>query len=236
MYTLKKLKDDLRSRGTKERAEVSKRFFKTEIGEYGEGDIFIGVTVPETRSIAMKYKDLPFSDIKKLLASPIHEERLVAILILIHNFSHGDEGKKKEIYEYYLLHTKYVNNWDLVDLSSDKIVGEYLVDKPKNILTKLSNSKNIWERRIAIISTCAFIKRGFYKDTFRIAELLINDKHDLIHKAVGWMLREVGKRCSQKEEEKFLKKHYKSMPRTMLRYAIERFDKVKQQDYLKGKV
>lgn len=209
-------------------------FFKTGKGEYGYGDVFLGITVPESREIAKSYANLPESGIKQLLISKIHEERLIALLLLINNFQNGDEKNKKEIYGLYLKHTKYINNWDLVDLTADKIVGAYLIDKGKDILLKLAKSDDLWERRIAIMSTFNFIKsKKEYEWTFKVAEILINDSHDLIQKAVGWMLREVGKNISQETEEEFLKKHYKSMPRTMLRYAIERFPAKLRADYLR---
>ena len=222
--SLKKLKADLRRFANPKKKEVCQRFFKTGPGQYGEGDIFLGVMVPESRSVAVAYKDLPFSDIEKLLASPVHEERLVGLLILVHNFEKGGAETRKTIYRYYLAHAKHVNNWDLVDATADKIVGQYLLDNPKEIvvLQKLARSKNLWERRIAIIATFQFIKHNEFKPTLQIAQLLMRDEHDLIHKAVGWMLREVGKR-DKKAEMDFLKIHKHAMPRVTLRYAIERF-------------
>ncbi len=209
-------------------------FFKTGPGEYGEGDVFLGLTVPQSREIAKKYITLVFNDIEKLLKSNIHEHRLIALLILVERFRKANEEERKEIYEFYLNNTRFINNWDLVDLSADKIVGEHLFvnDKKKDILYELVRSNNLWERRIAIIATFAFIKKGKFDDTFAITELLMQDKHDLIHKAVGWMLREVGKR-NRDAEEGFLMKYYKKMPRTMLRYAIERFDDKKRKFYMK---
>ena len=220
----RRLKADLRKFANPKKKKALQRFFKTGPGQYGEGDIFLGVMVPESRSVAVAYKDLPFSDIEKLLASPVHEERLVGLLILVHNFEKGDAKVRKTIYRYYLAHAKHVNNWDLVDLTADKIVGRYLLDNPKEIaiLQKLARSKNLWERRIAIIATFQFIKHNQFKPTLQIAQLLMHDEHDLIHKAVGWMLREVGKR-DKKVEMDFLKIHRHIMPRLTLRYAIERF-------------
>jgi len=229
------IKKELKSQASKKRAKLLQGFFKTGPGEYGEGDIFLGVTVPQTRKIAKKYGNLGFSDTKKLLKSKIHEERLAALLILVDNFKKGSGGKREQIYKFYLDSTKYINNWDLVDLTAHKIVGEYLQKREKKILERLSKSKNLWERRISIISTAAFIGRGEFRDALEISSFLLNDKHDLIHKAVGWMLREIGKRDLE-AEEKFLKKHYKKMPRTMLRYAIEKFPKSKRKAYLKGKI
>lgn len=229
---LASLRNDIKKLSSPQRAKSSAWFFKTGKGEYGEGDIFIGLTVPESRKLAQKYSHLSFKEIKKLLKSKFHEERLIALLILVHNFENSEAKTKEKIFKFYLKSTRYVNNWDLVDLSAHKIVGAYLIDKPKRILYKLASSKNLWEKRIAIISTAWFIKNGQFTDTLKISEILLKDDHDLIHKAVGWMLREVGK-CDQKIEEKFLLKHYKDMPRTMLRYAIERFPEDKRLQYLR---
>ncbi|MBI4098274.1 MAG: DNA alkylation repair protein, partial [Candidatus Levybacteria bacterium] len=193
-----------------------------------------GLSVPQSRTLAIKYKDLPFEDIGKLLRSEFHEERLIALHILVHQFQH-EEMLQRRIYEFYLKNTKFVNNWDLVDLSSDKIVGGYLIDKPKAILYKLAKSSNPWERRIAMISSYNFIKNNMFDDALSIAEILIEDKNDLIQKAVGWMLREVGKR-NLRLEEKFLKKHYKLMGRVTLRYATEKFPEKVRKQYLAGLV
>ena len=237
MTELGDLKKELRKYANAEKATFFPRFFKTGKGEYGEGDQFIGVTVPNVRTVAKQFKNLPLKDIKSLLYSPIHEERLVALLILVDQFQKGNEETRRTIFDFYLSHTKQVNNWDLVDLTAPYIVSKYLLDKPRGILYKLAKSRNLWERRIAIMGTFAFItKNKEYEDTFKIAEILLHDKHDLIHKAVGWMLREVGKRISRGKEEEFLKKHYKTMPRTMLRYAIEKFPEDKRKAYLKGTI
>lgn len=217
------------------KAKDLQRFFKTGKGDYGEGDIFYGITVPESRKLARKYKEMPLEEVEKLLKSKIHEKRLIALLILVEQFTKGDEISKRKIYKIYLKNTKYINNWDLVDLSAHKIVGEYLKNKNKDVLYNLAKSKNLWEKRIAMISTFAFINQGESKETLRIAKILLKDKHDLIHKAVGWALREVGKRVSLKEECEFLNKHASEMPRTMLRYAIERFDEKTRQKYLQVK-
>src|SRR3989344_6898139 len=233
---ISELKKDVRRLGSPKKAKVYQRFFKTGKGEYGEGDIFLGLTVPQSRKIATTYKDLSFADIKKLLQSKIHEERLIAILILVHNFEKGTETVRNSIYNYYLKHTKYINNWDLVDLSAAKIVGQYLMDKSKNILFKLARSNNLWERRISIVATYQFIKDGRCQEALKVSQMLLKYEHDLIHKAVGWMLREVGKNCSQEVLEEFLKKHYKEMPRTALRYAIEKFPKKLQENYLESKI
>ena len=233
---LKNLKVDLDKCADKEKAMLLARFFKTGRGEYGEGDFFLGITVPASRLIAKKYSNLTFPDIIKLFKNKYHEARLVALLILVHKFKQAKtEEEKKKIYSFYLTQTKYINNWDLVDLSASYIVGNYLIDKNKKILEKLAKSKNLWEKRIAIISTFAFIYKGESKWTFKIVEMLMKDKHDLINKACGWMLREVGKRVSEKELEKFLDKNWKIMPRTMLRYAIERLPESKRKYYLKLK-
>lgn len=211
------------------------RFFKTGKGEYGEGDIFYGIKVPEQRIIAKQFKDLALDDLKNLILSKVHEERLIAAFILVDQFKSGDEKKKKIIFNFYLKNRKGINNWDLVDLSAPKIVGAYLIDKEKDLLYKFARSKDLWEKRMSIISTQAFIREHYFDDTLNISEILLSDKHDLIHKAVGWMLREVGNRDMETEEE-FLRKHYKKMPRTMLRYAIEKFTEQKRNAYLKGKI
>ena len=237
MLKLSQIQKDIKQIENPEKAKILSRFFKTGKGEYGEGDQFLGLTVPESRKIAVKYKDLPFSETGKLLVSKIHEHRLIALLILVNNFKTGDATGQKEIYKFYLGHTKYINNWDLVDLSADKIVGAYLLHRPRKNLYTLARSQNLWERRIAMISTYQFIKeKKEYKDTFQIAEILLLDKHDLIQKAVGWMLREVGKRASKEALVKFLSKNYKRMPRTMLRYSIEHFPEKERRGYIEGKV
>lgn len=231
---LKSLRSNIKKSGNPKRAKASARYFKTGVGEYGFGDIFLGLSVPDCRNIALKYKDLSLDEIGNLLRSEIHEERLIALLILVYQFEH-EEMLQRRIYEFYLKNTKFVNNWDLVDLSSPKIVGGYLMDKPKNILHKLAGSDNLWERRIAVLSTFNFIRDGEFSEALSIAEELISDKEDLIQKAVGWMLREVGKK-DQKTEISFLNKHYKTMGRTALRYAIERFPEKLRNKYLMGKV
>ena len=215
-----------------EKANFLQRFFKTGIGEYAEGDIFAGITVPISRQIARKFYNLNFNDLKKIVKSKIHEERLIALLILVDKFK---KEKTKEVFNFYLQNRKYVNNWDLVDLSADKIVGAYLIDKEKNVLYDLAKSEKLWDRRISIISTFYFIRHNSFKDTLKISDLLLNDKEDLIQKAVGWMLREVGKR-DLALLEKYLKTRYKKMPRTMLRYSIEKFEETKRQKYLKNKI
>jgi len=224
---LTQLKEDMEILADPEKAKILSRFFKTGKGQYGEGDIFLGIVVPKQRAVAKKYAGLPLRDIGRLLASTIHEHRLVALLILVNTYKKADEEDREKIADFYMKHTKHINNWDLVDLSAPNILGEYLSDKERTVLYRLARSKNLWERRIAIMSTLAFIKNNDFRDTMRIAELLLRDSHDLIHKAVGWMLREVGKR-DLKTEEDFLERHCRLMPRTMLRYAIERFDEEKR--------
>jgi len=216
----------------KEKAEISAGFFKTGKREYAEGDVFLGISVAALRKIAKQYQTLPFSEILLLLQDKIHECRLVAVLILVEKFKSSDSLQQREIVDFYLKNTTHINNWDLVDLSADKIIGNYFFDKDKKILHQLAKSNSLWERRIAIVSTFYFIKNNKFNETLKIAELLLHDKHDLIHKAVGWMLREVGKKNKTVEGE-FLKKHYKIMPRTMLRYAIEKFPEKERKQYLK---
>ena len=231
--SLTQIKKEIKKQANPKQAVILQGFFKTGKGEYGEGDVFYGIKVPEQRAIAMQFKDLSLNDLKSLLNSKIHEERLIAAFILVDQYKRGDEKKKKIIFNFYLKNRKGINNWDLVDLSAPKIVGAYLIDREKDLLYKFANSKDLWEKRISIISTQAFIREHFFEDTLNISKILLNDKHDLIHKAVGWMLREVGNRDMETEEE-FLKKFYKKMPRTMLRYAIEKFPEQKRINYLKG--
>lgn len=233
--SVKEIQKKLQELGNKEKAKEHQGFFKTGQGEYGEGDVFIGATVPELRKLAKEYKAIGPNEINQLLQSPIHEERLLSLFLLIHRYSKGNEPEKKRIYKLYLKNTKFINNWDLVDSSAGQIVGAFLFDKSKKPLYGLVKSNNLWERRISIISTFYFIKRNQFSDTLKISKILLSDKEDLIHKAVGWMLREIGKRNMSIEED-FLKKHYKNMPRTMLRYAIEKFPESKRQQYLKGKI
>lgn len=233
--TLVEVRRKLRKSADKNKAEVLQRFFKTGPGEYGEGDVFLGIKVPELRKLSKECDNLTLKETVQLLRSSIHEERLLALLVLVRTYSKGDATAKKKIYELYLKHMRFVNNWDLVDSSAEHIVGAFLANKDKQVLYRLAGSANLWERRISIMSTFHFIKRGKFSATVRIAGLLLSDEDDLIHKAAGWMLREIGKR-DMAAEEKFLKKHYHTMPRTMLRYAIERFPESKRQKYLKGKI
>lgn len=216
-------------------ALILQRFFKTGKGDYGEGDVFYGIKVPVQRKIVKQFKDLSYDDLQILISSKIHEERLIAALILVERFKRSDKQARKVIFNFYLKNRKGINNWDLVDLSAPNIVGEFLLDKKKDLLYKFARSKNLWQKRISILSTFTFIRNGLFEDTLEISKILLNDKHDLIHKAVGWMLREVGNR-DIKAEEDFLKIHYKTMPRTMLRYAIEKFPENKRKLYLEGKI
>jgi len=231
---MQSLESELQKLANKDKAKILQRFFKTGKGEYGEGDVFLGITVPQIRQVTKKYfKQLSLKDIQQLLQSNIHEKRLLALLILIEKYTHQDEKSKEVIFNFYLSNTKRINNWDLVDLSAPNILGNYLLTKDRKILYSLASSSSLWEKRIAILSTYAFIKNNQFQDTLKIAEILLKDKHDLLHKATGWMLRELGKR-NQPLEEQFLKKHCKIMPRTMLRYAIEKFPEEKRRFYLKG--
>ena len=216
-------------------AAILQRFFKTGPGEYGEGDRFRGLRVPVLRKVARKYRHLSLAEAEQLLQSAFHEDRLLALLILIQRYYQGDAALRGEIHRLYLEHRSFVNNWDLVDASAPHLVGHYLRDRPKDPLTRLAASRVLWERRMAIIATFDFIKQGDYDETLRVARLLLGDPEDLIHKAVGWMLREVGKR-EVAVAEAFLQAHYRQMPRTMLRYAIERFPEARRQAYLKGTV
>ncbi len=220
-----------------ERAEHSKYFFKTGPGQYGEGDVFLGLSVPEMRILAKEGCDLPFSDVAILLSDKIHELRLIGLTVLVEKYQKAKNDKERKIiYNFYIKHRAAANNWDLVDLSVYKIMGDYLVRNPKerSILYKFIKSKNMWERRLAMVSTMAFIRSNESEDVLKLAEELLNDKEDLMHKASGWMLREFGKR-DEKKLCQFLDKNIKKMPRTMLRYAIEKFPESKRQKYLKIK-
>ena len=232
---IEQLKKEMQQAANKDRARISRRFFKTGPGEYGEGDVFLGLTVPQLRALCKKYTLLSLTDVVLLLQDKIHEFRSAALMILVAQYAKGDVKKKKEIVAFYLENARHINNWDLVDGSAPYILGEYLIDKDKSILSTLVQSKNLWERRIGIVATYAFIKRGELEETLLVAELLLKDEHDLIHKAVGWMLREVGKK-DQLVLEVFLKRHAWHMPRTMVRYAIERFDPERRKVYLAMRV
>lgn len=230
--TLLELRKEIKKKANPQKAKLLQGFFKTGKGQYGEGDVFLGIMVPIQREIVKRCHDLSLTDVQKLLNSKIHEERLIALLILVSQFKRDDIQKRKAIFKFYLKNTRNINNWDLVDLTAPNIAGQFLIDKNRKILYKLVKSKNLWEKRIVVLSTFAFIKYGQFKDALRVAEILLKDEHDLIHKAVGWMLREIGKRNLVAEEE-FLKNHYRNMPRTMLRYAIEKFPEKKRIKYLK---
>lgn len=233
--TIEVIRRRMQELANEEYAAISRRFFKTGPGEYGEGDQFIGIRVPVLRKLAKEYRELSIRNTDSLLMSPIHEERLLALLILIHCYKKGDDITKQEIYDLYLKRTRFINNWDLVDLSAEHIVGNYLLTRNKKPIHLLSRSRDLWERRISIIATFCYIKQNQFEETLKISKTLLHDQEDLIHKAVGWMLREIGKRDFSTEEQ-FLKLHYHKMPRTMLRYAIERFPEELRQDYLKGRV
>ncbi|MEI6842903.1 MAG: DNA alkylation repair protein [bacterium] len=261
----------LKKKSSKGKAKILSRFFKTGKGEYGEGDVFLGIVMPDQRNVAKQFVDLPFADVVKLLKSEIHECRMVALLILIQKYQISSKtyaglkhctGRRaeheeirqqanilfsdqhmlrqksgmlrvqKQIFDLYIKNTKYINNWDLVDLSAPQIVGTYLLDKPRDILYTFAESKDLWKKRISIISTLTFIRQGDFGDTLKIAEMLLSDTHDLIHKAVGWMLREVGKK-DEGTLRKFLDKHYSHIPRTALRYSIERFPEEMRLYYLR---
>jgi 3-methyladenine DNA glycosylase AlkD len=233
--TAHEIRKRLQNLGNKEKAKILQRFFKTGIGEYAESDIFLGIRVHDLRKLAKEYQDISSKEIILLLTSPIHEERLLALLILVSTYAKGNEFTKRKIYTLYLKYIKFINNWDLVDGSAPHIVGAFLMDKSKEPLYHLAKSKNFWLRRISIMSTFYFIKHNEFSETLKIAAMLISDKEDLIHKAVGWMLREVGKR-HLRTEENFLRDHYQKMPRTMLRYAIEKFPEPTRRHYLQGKI
>lgn len=229
--TLTKTQKSLRDYARKEYAIGLQRFFKTKPGEYAENDLFIGVKVPHIRIVAKAHLDISNEELDTLLKSPIHEERMLALLILIHRFEKGDDHDKKQIYNYYLANLNLVNNWDLVDISAHKIVGNYLFSKSRKPLYRLACSSNLWERRVAIVATFYFIKNNDLEDTCAIAKLLLSDSHDLIHKAVGWALREVGKKDLQ-TLRKFLTTNYDSLSRTTLRYAIERLSPQERKQFL----
>lgn len=226
------VKSALREFANPEKAKILQGFFKTGPGEYGEGDVFLGVMMPQQRSVVKRFwKEASFDDVGVLLGSEIHDERNVGSLILVEKFKRADN--KKEVYDFYMSNLAGINNWDLVDLSAPHIVGEYLIDKDRSVLFDLVKSDNLWERRIAVLATFAFIRENDFDDTLRIAELLLGDEHDLIHKAVGWMLREVGKR-DEALLKKFLRDNYNELPRTTLRYAIERFGAEERKAWLRG--
>lgn len=231
--TVERIQAELRSLANADLAAGAVRFFKTGPGQYGEGDVFLGVRAADLHRLSRASKSLPLAEASRLLQSPIHEERSLALLILVRAAARASDDFRRKVYELYLANTAFVNNWDLVDCSAPPLVGAYLEDKSRRPLYRLARSKSLWERRIAIVATQHFIRHGDFADTLKIAALLLGDREDLIHKATGWMLREVGKRDTEPLEE-FLHEHGRAMPRTMLRYAIERFPPEKRQAYLRG--
>lgn len=233
--TAKAVKTALAEKADPERACFHARFFKTGPGEYAQGDKFLGVTVPHIRTVAKQFRDLSLSHTATLLTSKVHEHRLCALIILVEQFKRAEPTQRKAIFDFYLKHIDHVDNWDLVDGSAPTVVGEYLLDRSRARLDRWAKARSMWRRRIAIMATLAFIRRNDFADTLRIADTLLNDKHDLIHKAVGWMLREVGNR-DRAAMEAFLKPRYATMPRTMLRYAIEKIPEARRKAYLAGKV
>ena len=231
-----KAREEIRALANKEIAQHSLRFFKTDKGEYGHGDPFLGVRAPKIRLIAKKHIDISITDMKTLIQSKYHEERFLGLIILVNKYAKTkDKKNRNQLYKIYVSSFKYINNWNLVDVTCPHVTGKHLIDKDRTILYKWAKSEDLWTKRIAMISTFYFIRKNDLDDTFKIADMLLQDEHDLIHKAVGWMLREAGKRDIKKEET-FLKKHYKTMPRTMLRYSIEKFPETKRQKYLKGTI
>jgi len=231
-----KAREEIRALANKEIAQHSLRFFKTDKGEYGHGDLFLGVRAPKIRLIAKKHIDISITDMKTLIQSKYHEERFLGLIILVNKYAKTkDKKNRNQLYKIYVYSFKYINNWNLVDVTCPHVTGKHLIDKDRTILYKWAKSEDLWAKRIAMVSTFSFIRKNDLEDTFKIAEILLHDEHDLIHKAVGWMLREAGKR-DLKREETFLKKYYKTMPRTMLRYAIEKFPETKRQKYLKGTI
>jgi len=233
--TLTAIRAELHKLGNPVRGVHSQRFFKTGPGQYGEGDKFLGLTVPEMRGIVRRYRELDDAAVLELLSSPWHEERLVALLLMVEAYDRGDDPRRAHIHSAYLANTARINNWDLVDASAGNIVGQHLEARDIALLERLARSESLWERRIAIVSTFHFIKRNAFRPTLKIAAMLLGDSEDLIHKATGWMLREVGKR-DRTALDRFLKKHYKRLPRTMLRYAIERHPERVRKQYLAGAI
>ena len=231
-----KASEEIRELANEEIAKHSLRFFKTDKGQYGFGDIFLGVRAPKIRLIAKKHIDISIADMKTLIQSKYHEERFLGLIILVNKYGKAkDKKNRNQLYKIYVSSFKHINNWNLVDVTCPHVTGKHLIDKDRTILYKWAKSEDLWTKRIAMVSTFSFIRKNDLEDTFKIAEILLHDEHDLIHKAVGWMLREAGKR-DLKREETFLKKYYKTMPRTMLRYAIEKFPETKRQKYLKGTI
>jgi 3-methyladenine DNA glycosylase AlkD len=231
--TAEKIQRELAALSDADDAIFLQRFFRTGPGEYGEGDCFRGIRVPVLRKLSRQYQELSLSQTARLLRSPFHEDRLLALMIMTRLFAQGDAGVKSRIYDLYLKSTRYINNWDLVDCSAAQIVGAFLLDRSRAPIHRLAKSRSLWERRIAVLSTFCFVRSGEFDDTLRVAKTLLTDHEDLIQKAVGWMLREIGGR-NRLAEEKFLRANYRTMPRTMLRYAIEKFPESERQRYLKG--
>jgi len=230
-----RMRASLRALADKEIAQHSARFFKSGKGEYGEGDRFLGIRVPVVRLQVKKFRDAPKRAINSLLRSPWHEERLFATLLMVDQYKRGSCEEQEALYEQYMTHRQYINNWDIVDSSAHLIVGPHLESRSRDTLYDLARSKSLWDRRIAMMATYHYIRQGDYRDTLKLAALLRDDEHDLIHKVVGWMLREIGNR-DREVEERFLRRHYRKMPRTMLRYAIEKFPEICRKAYLHGEV
>lgn len=231
---LSELKNTLQTFANPERAAVSVRYFRTGPGEYGEGDVFLGASVPQVRQVARKFQHLGPGELHELLESPLHEHRLVALLVLVSVFKKAGIQARREWCEFYLAHLHRVNNWDLVDVSARDILGEFLLNLDRSLLDDLAATDHLWSQRVAIVATHAFIKRGQFSDTFRLAETYLTHRHDLIHKATGWMLREVGNKNGDALRE-FLDEFAPRMPRTMLRYAIEKLPEAERRAYLRRK-
>lgn len=234
MNTVQKVVKELKVASSPERAKILQRFFKTGPGEYGEGDVFLGIKVPQIRSVVKKYRGIGSREVRKLLSSKFHEVRMAGVLLLVEDMRKADVNARKNIFETYLKNRNGINNWDLIDLSAPTVVGEYLLSAPKEkiVIKKLSEEKNMWSRRIAILATFAFIREGKFGDTLALAKKYLSDKEDLTHKATGWMLREVGKR-DKKTLVRFLDQYASVMPRTMLRYAIEKFSPPEREYFMR---
>lgn len=230
-----KIRDEIIAQSNLEKALILSSFFQTKEGQYAEGDIFLGVTVPQIRNIATSYNTLSLIEVKKLLESKYHECRFAALVILVNQFEGGNVSERETIYNFYLNHTQYINNWDLVDVSCHKIMGAWLIDKDRTVLFDLARSNWLWDQRIAIVSTWAFIRNNEFDDTLRLSEYFLTHSHHLIHKACGWMLREVGKRDKTTLID-FLDKFAPQMPRIMLRYSIEKLSKEERKTYLRAQI
>ncbi|WP_455205526.1 DNA alkylation repair protein [Kaarinaea lacus] len=235
MKSVQQIQQQMKNLSDPQRAAHSQRFFKTGAGEYGEGDVFLGIKVPQIRQVAKQCLQLDNDDLVQLITSRYHEVRLLALLILVYRFPKATPQQQKRLFNFYIKHKTYINNWDLVDCSAPVIVGAYLFDKDKDLLYKYARHKRLWDRRIAIMANFYFIKQNHYSDALKLAEILLQDDEDLIQKAVGWMLREIGKR-DLATEEAFLQRYYQQMPRTMLRYAIEKFTQKRRHQYLSGAI